>query len=126
MPFNTAPASLEDLKPDSSFDQDNDIVRVDFEDQFMYVNNFNGVWAVKANDTGMSISMYERFEKLKSQLPGSPGMRIDSAAVGSVALFSVANYDWRGIYRSEQLVSGLVQMKRADILQSTVVLHENR
>lgn len=126
MPFNSSPISLEDFRPDANFDEAQDLVRVEFENQHLYVSSINGMWGVRSNDPTMSPSMLERFAEIKLQLPRTPGLKVDSAVIGSVALFSAANYDWLDILKSEQPVTGFLGVRREDIDVSTAVLLENR
>lgn len=112
--------------PDEHFDVDLDLVEIDLNGQKLYVSSINTMWGVRIDDATMSESMLDGFRAQEANLPRSPGVRLDVAEMGSRALFGAANWDWRGIWRSQEDVTGFKAVRRTRLLRSTVIIEENR
>lgn len=125
MPFDVK-LSIDQFVPDACFDPNMDLVAINLNGQKLYVSNHCGIWAIPASDATMSDSMRSSFLLHETSYPGSPGIRVDAAEIGSHALFGAGNWDWRGIWCSQEVVTGFEVIRRTDILRSTVVIDENR
>lgn len=126
MPFKSTPLSLETFRPDDDFDPNEDLMQVTCEDQHLYVSNINGIWGVRITDPTIAPSMVAALRAQEHSLPRPLGIRVDSASIGSFALFSAAGYDWSGIWRSDTTVTDLSPVRRSDINVSDIVVVENR
>lgn len=127
MPFIPEFTRLEQFYPDANFDQERDLIRVQFQTQRLFVGLFkDDEWGVSIGDPTLAPSMYENLLKESSRAIDITGMRVDKSVVGGLALFSTLGRTHKKIWKSQEFITGLEPVRRNARSRSTVIVLKNR